>query len=138
MRTSLIGRLFNGLAILAMLMNALAPSLSQAQATAAGSTSGWMEICSTQGSRWVKVNESGDVVAESTARPDDAPPSVHQGACGYCLTHAGSFALLPPAVGCQPQAAAHSGALAVAPQATIAPPARAWAVPAVRAPPRLV
>jgi hypothetical protein len=129
-------RLLSNIAILAVLLNALMPSLSQAMARYASNDSGWTEICSTSGSRWVRVDDSGAVVAQSNTRPTDAPASLHGAACDYCLTHAGSFGL-PPVPGWQPPSP--SGATpAPAPVAqTHRGTSRDWASPAVRAPPRL-
>jgi len=79
------------LASIAMLFAALAPSMSQAMAVMSGDT--WTEICSTGGTRIVKVTSAtGDVA-------DHAPSDVgHVDHCPLCATHAGSFAL-PPGAG---------------------------------------
>lgn len=127
------------MAILAVLMNALAPAISQArqvrQAGQAGSD--WVELCSVGGSKWLRLDAAGQVLAQSLTRPADAPPAWHDAACGYCLAHAGSFALAAPL-------ALALGALVVdVRQPPPRPPAHApyaapvWTRPALRGPPSL-
>jgi len=65
-------------AFLAILMSALAPSVSHALALARGSDIAWMEVCSVAGTKLVKADISG--------KKADAP-----------ATHAASFALPPSA-----------------------------------------
>ncbi len=84
-------------AILAILLNALMPTLSLAFAPAQnppGSGDGrWVEICTTQGSSWIQLSADGQVLAQTAQQPDDAPAASHNGHCPYCLTHADSFVL---------------------------------------------
>ena len=70
------------LALCAMLMNALAPSISRALAVAQGNSSA--EICR---AGYGRVLQDGGV--DTMAAMAD---------CAYCLPHAGSFALPPPAL----------------------------------------
>lgn len=89
-------RLWSSIAALAVLLNALVPALSQAQAAEAGRVSGWTEVCSANGSLWLRLDAGGRVLERRDTRPDDAPAGLHGAACGYCLPHAASFALLTP------------------------------------------
>ena len=87
------------LAILAILLNALMPTVSLAfdrastvSTTAAGE---WVEICSASGSTWLLLDADGQLLAQSDQRPAGALASSHEGHCPYCLTHAASFGLAP-------------------------------------------
>lgn len=126
------------LALLAMLANALMPTLAQAQARLADGSgvAGWTEICAADGTRWVRLDAAGAVLERSATRPEGAPAALH-GACGYCLPHAGSFALPAPDPGHGPAPAALATGLWAAPAA--APEVTAsfhWDWPALRGPPR--
>ena len=87
------------LAILAILLNALMPTVSLAFDTAnAVSTTAqgeWVEICSASGSTWLLLDADGQLLAQSDQRPAGALASSHEGHCPYCLTHAASFGLAP-------------------------------------------
>jgi hypothetical protein len=73
-------------AALAILLASLAPSLSHALASASGTD--WIEICTTQGSKWIATGEDGS---------ERAPAAVHVlDHCPYCSVHAPAFGL-PPA-----------------------------------------
>ena len=80
-------------ACLAILMSALAPSVSHALALARGVDIAWMEVCSVAGTKLVK--------ADISAKTADAPAShellAQAGHCAYCNTYAASFALPPAA-----------------------------------------
>jgi hypothetical protein len=80
-------------ACLAILMSALAPSVSHALALARGSDIAWMEVCSVAGIKLVKA----DISVKKAGAPvshDALGPSGH---CPFCSTHAASFALPPAA-----------------------------------------
>ena len=127
--------MLHSIAILALLFNALAPSVSWALASVSRSPSEWTEVCSGSGSRWIKLDDRGRLLAETSQRPVDAPASVHGGACSYCLVHAGSFGLPPGAISITLPSALLGEDRALT-EAESAPLARqAWATPAVRAPP---
>lgn len=70
-------------ACFAILMAALAPSISHALAATNGSGTSWVEICSTTGIKAIKV-------VESTAPGDEFPAEtmLHFADCPYCLLHA--------------------------------------------------
>jgi hypothetical protein len=80
------------IACFAILLAALAPSVSLALSVAHDSGASWVEVCSAQGSKFVKVDgkQSGTPWA-----PAKAMQAEH---CPFCLTHAGSMGL-PPAAG---------------------------------------
>jgi hypothetical protein len=85
------------IAILAIVLNALVPTVSVAfeKGRSGHSGSDWIEVCSTQGSTWVRLGSDGAVLEKTDQKPADAPASAHGGHCPYCLTHAASFALPP-------------------------------------------
>lgn len=127
---------FISLAIFAVLANALAPGISQAMVATAAAPGAWTEVCSASGSRWLRLDGAGQVLEESATRPDGAPASAHgTPACGYCLTHAGSFGL--PAVESGPLWISTAPVSFVAPIAAlpVAWSSPAWSWPALRGPP---
>lgn len=75
------------IACFAVLMNALAPSISHAMAAGGGGPGTW-EICRADAAPELVV--AGEL-AKKIARDKAAPMND----CGYCLPHAGSFALMP-------------------------------------------
>lgn len=83
-------------ACFAILLNALAPSVSHAIAFVSGQPSSW-EICRSDGTRLTLAP-----VATTLAQPPAAGREpqkqrvIKLDDCGYCATHAGSFGL-PPA-----------------------------------------
>jgi hypothetical protein len=80
-------------ACLAILMSALAPSVSHAMALARGSDIAWMEVCSVAGTKLVKADISGKK-ADAPATHDTLGQAGH---CPFCSTHGASFALPPAA-----------------------------------------
>lgn len=78
-------------ACFAILLAALAPSVSHAVAAAKGSGSPWLEICTTVGTRYVRVAQDHNPVS-----PVPAQETLHFEHCPFCLTHAVSLGL-PPA-----------------------------------------
>lgn len=80
-------RLTSWIAALAILLASLAPALSHALASATGSN--WIEICTTQGSKWIQAGEDGT---------ERAPASAHLlEHCPYCTLHAPVLGLPPAA-----------------------------------------
>jgi hypothetical protein len=74
------------IAALAILLASLAPSLSQALASSTGTN--WIEVCTTQGSKWIAPSKDGS---------ERAPASAHAlEHCAYCSLHAPDLGL-PPA-----------------------------------------
>jgi len=90
------------IAILAILLNALMPTVSMAMESSRGksiaSSNDWIEVCTTQGSIWVHLDSLGRLIEQSDKKPADAPASLHAEHCPYCLTHAASFGLPPQSV----------------------------------------
>ena len=79
-------RLTSWIAALAMLVVSLAPALSHALASATGQS--WIEICTTQGSKWIQAGEDGSERAPASADVLDH--------CPCCSLHAPTLGL-PPA-----------------------------------------
>ena len=80
-------------ACLAILMSALAPSVSHALALARGSDIAWMEICSVAGVKLVKA----DAAVKKAGTPASRDTLAEAAHCPFCSTHAASFALPPAA-----------------------------------------
>ncbi|MES2026962.1 MAG: DUF2946 domain-containing protein [Pseudomonadota bacterium] len=80
------------IACFAILLASLAPSISHAVAAAKGAPNAWVEICTVEGSKMMKVD--GD---QSQQAPAPAEKGTHFEHCAFCLTHAGSFGLPPSA-----------------------------------------
>ncbi len=71
------------IALFAMLIGALAPTVSRVLAAGDG---GWIEVCSASGVMYLPV----DAVPDSG---DGGAQHVSAAACAYCFTNAGSFGL---------------------------------------------
>lgn len=116
-------RLTTWIAALAILLASLAPSLSHALAS--GSGANWIEICTTQGSKWIAAGEDGS---------ERAPASAHVlKHCPYCSVHAPALGLPPSNDSAQlPSRLAHE-----IPLAFLAAPRtlHAWVSAQPRAPP---
>ncbi|MES2739338.1 MAG: DUF2946 domain-containing protein [Pseudomonadota bacterium] len=85
--------LYAWIACLALLFSALAPSMSHALAYA-GAEAGTIriEVCTADGNKTIVIDSSG----ARTVVPDSVQHHLEH--CPYCSTHAGSFALPPPAM----------------------------------------
>ncbi len=75
-------------AILAVLLAALAPTVSRALAGGGGAPAGWVEVCGALGVQWVQLGDDA-----TPDKPDDGRAG--GGHCPYCASHACSF-LYPP------------------------------------------
>lgn len=75
------------IAVLAILLASLAPTLGHALASGMGSN--WVEICTTQGSKWIAPDEDG-----SERTPASAHVLDH---CPYCSLHAPTLGVPPVA-----------------------------------------
>jgi hypothetical protein len=117
-------RLISLIAVLAVLMGTLAPSLSHA--LAAGTGDSWVEVCTVQGSRWVETGDDGTKRAPGAAHVLEHCPS--------CSPHAPALGPLPETRhGYLAAGLAHELPLAF----LAAPPtALAWLGAQPRAPPR--
>ncbi|HNW61578.1 MAG TPA: DUF2946 domain-containing protein [Piscinibacter sp.] len=78
-------RLTTWIAALAILLASLAPSLSHALGSVNGSS--WIEICSSQGSKWVEDGSDG-----TSSVPAAGHAFEH---CAFCSTHAPALGLPP-------------------------------------------
>lgn len=130
------------IAILAVLLNALMPTVSvtldnlwnknsNIDASINASAGGWIEVCSTNGSIWVRLAADGRLLEQTDRKPANAPNSM--GHCAYCVTHAASFGLPPIPIWVVPVLSLAAG-LVPRNQPTPRLPAP-WLVPAARAPP---
>ncbi|MES2263280.1 MAG: DUF2946 domain-containing protein [Pseudomonadota bacterium] len=108
------------IALCAVLLNALVPSVSHAVAYAKGSPPLW-EICRADGTRLVgsgdidfatvtSVTGSGSGSGKKLTVQQKPKPAgmAMTGDCGYCAVHAGSFGLPPSALSGLPVAGGHS------------------------------
>ena len=111
-----------------LLLAVLAPTVSRAMA-AQHHSSGWVELCTSTGTRWVQVADDVTPAEQGTASGDNHPLD----ACGYCLLASERFAPLLPSL---PAVLAH--APAGAQPVFVAPPPPLPDVPrhAARDPPR--
>jgi hypothetical protein len=118
-------RLTSWIAVLTILLVTLAPSVSQALGFTKGAS--WIEVCSTQGSKWVQ-NDSGD---------SDSPTAAKQllEHCPYCSIHAPMLGMPPSPAAVLLQREPRNGL----PAAFLAAPRTllAWVSAQPRAPPAL-
>ena len=123
LRSRLFVRLATWAAFVAILMAALAPTLSHALASRGDA--GWVEVCTAEGSRWVQGSGPGEPAAPAGTHALDH--------CGYCTLHNDDPAL--PTAGQQAEAvpaAAHALPIAFLRAARTA---HAWVSAQPRAPP---
>lgn len=126
-------RLAAWIACFAILLAALAPSISQAVANAKQqSGSGWAEICSVAGIRFVQVVEDG-----TTEDGKSAGKAMQMEHCAFCSTHAGSVGL-PPTSPVLPLPVASGTAIFPALYYQSPAPLFIWSTAQSRAPPALV
>ncbi|MBW3501936.1 DUF2946 domain-containing protein [Janthinobacterium sp. NKUCC08_JDC] len=122
------------IACFAILLAALAPSISQAVASAKQeSGSGWAEICSVAGIRFVQLVQAGDGAADEKSG-DKVMQMEH---CAFCSTHAGSVGL-PPTSPVLPLLVASGTAIFPALYYQSPAPLFIWSTAQSRAPPALV
>jgi hypothetical protein len=88
--TSAKRRITAWIATFAILLAALAPSISQAINAAKGSGASWAEICTASGFKLTKI---GDIDSSTSQTP--AEKSMHFEHCPFCFMHAGSVGLPP-------------------------------------------
>jgi len=119
------------IACFAILLAALAPSISQAVANAKQeSGSGWAEICSVAGIRFVQVD------AGATDDGKSAGKAMQMEHCAFCSTHAGSVGLPPSPI--MPLHVASGTAIFPALYYQSPAPLFIWSTAQSRAPPALV
>jgi hypothetical protein len=119
------------IACFAILLAALAPSISQAVANAKQeSGSGWAEICSVAGIRFVQVDDGA-------ADGKSGGKAMQMEHCAFCSTHAGSVGL-PPASPVLPLRLSSGTAIFPALYYQSPAPLFIWSAAQSRAPPSLV
>jgi hypothetical protein len=122
------------IACFAILLAALAPSISQAVANAKQeSGSGWAEICSVAGIRFVQLVQADDGAADETS----GGKAMQMEHCAFCSTHAGSVGL-PPTSPLLPLPVASGTAIFPALYYQSPSPLFIWSTAQSRAPPTLV
>ena len=122
------------IACFAILLAALAPSISQAVANAKQeSGSGWAEICSVAGIRFVQLVQGDDGAADG--KSDGKAMQMEH--CAFCSTHAGSVGL-PPTSPVLPLLVASGTAIFPALYYQSPSPLFIWSTAQSRAPPSLV
>lgn len=120
------------IACFAILLAALAPSVSQAVANAKQqSGSGWAEICSVAGIRFVQVDDGAADDGNSTGK------AMQMEHCAFCSTHAGSVGL-PPAGPVLPLPVAMGTAIFPALYYQSPAPLFIWSTAQSRAPPAAI
>jgi hypothetical protein len=85
------------IACFAVLMNALAPSISHAMAAATRGVPATWEICRTDGAM-ATPGQPDLVVVGALAKKANEASFADMDDCGYCLPHSGSFALMPSTI----------------------------------------
>mgnify|MGYP001765281410 CR=1 FL=1 len=78
------------LAMVAMLLGALTPTLAQAR-MGGSDRADWLEICTTTGMVWVQA-DTGEVARQIDGKPADTVSSPH---CPWCNLHGGASGLPP-------------------------------------------
>lgn len=122
------------IACFAILLAALAPSISQAVASAKQeSGSGWAEICSVAGIRFVQLVQAGDGDADEKS----GGKVMQMEHCAFCSTHAGSVGL-PPTSPVLPLLVASGTAIFPSLYYQSPAPLFIWSTAQSRAPPALV
>ncbi len=80
------------IACFAILVAAFAPSISHALSAAKGSGAAWIEICSIDGAKLVKLGDE-----QNPTSPAPVEKAMHAEHCPFCFTHAESVGPLPAA-----------------------------------------
>jgi hypothetical protein len=87
------------IACFAVLLNALAPSISHAMAAATRGVPATWEICRLDGGAAIATPGQSDIVViGALAKQVNETRFANMDDCGYCLPHGGSVALLPSAI----------------------------------------
>ena len=96
--TALLRRLWVGrLALLLALFGALAPTVSHALNWARGEAPSLIEVCTTEGPRWMALGQPIELQSEAPNKPDAATVFEH---CPFCLLVADRLA--PPSASLTP------------------------------------
>lgn len=125
------------IALLAVLLAALAPSVSQALGFARGAGPSWVEVCSAEGAKWVPADAGAGASADDASADDGTshgPAAAHwMEHCPWCSLHQPALAV-PPAPAALPLV---NGLTEALPRAFLQAPRtlHAWASAQPRAPP---
>lgn len=85
---------FAQIACLAILLNAIAPTLSHAFAADQTEQTSWMQVCTVAGIKLIPLSIN-DPPTESSTQPSSSNNMVmSMEHCAYCFNHAGTWALL--------------------------------------------
>jgi hypothetical protein len=85
------------IACFAVLMNALAPSISHAMSAMSGVPATW-EICRADGAALATPGQPELVAVGALSKKITEGKLAPMADCGYCLPHGGSVALMPPTI----------------------------------------
>jgi len=124
-------RLTAWLALLAMVLGVLAPTVAQAM-VASSDRAQWVEVCSASGMLWVKADASAESGVDQASHDAGGPMSDTWMHCPWCSLHGGAPGL-PPGLATV-ELAARQGDLPPA-FSRIAALSGVWAVAHARAPP---
>lgn len=104
-------RRFNAwLAILAFMLAALAPAVSQWLMASRHANVSWVEVCTSAGAKWVAIgNDAASIAQDAKAAPDDPSGQHAQAHCPFCLIQPHDLGLppAPVALTLPPRDAAH-------------------------------
>ena len=79
------------IALFAVLLATLAPTISHAVAAATGANDHWVQVCVGTGVKLVKLDSNG-------VPQTPAPTASHLEHCPFCLNHIGAVGILPAAI----------------------------------------
>ena len=116
------------LALLAMVLGALAPTVAQA-VVAVSDRAEWIEVCGVSGMVWVRADTGEPAMAQHDGQAPMSDASQH---CPWCSLHGGATGL-PPVIALAEPAARQTDLLPIFLRAV--PRSGAWAVAHARAPP---
>ena len=114
------------LAMLALVLSALAPTLAQA-VVASSDRSDWVQVCSASGMVWVRLDAT-------TQAPEGLPAADMGTPCPWCQLHSPGAGLPPAVPAVVPVALLPTFPIGLM---AVAPPPGVWTAAAARAPPRL-
>ncbi len=80
-------RVFARIALFAVLLAALAPTISHAVAASSGEKTPWVQICDGVNIKWMQVDADGKPIPRSQA-------ASHFDHCPFCLNHAGEIGVM--------------------------------------------
>jgi hypothetical protein len=94
LRYALARRLFGALAVFALLLNSLAPTITFVKAGLDGRTLSYAEICTERGIQLAALDAAASPTTDgATDFSSKGGQQAHDASCQFCANHAGSFAL---------------------------------------------